>query len=102
MLSLISRAHVGLNYGEWLGGSSVKKFDYALAGLAILSLGTGHRGEYLPGEIACADIYDLMAKLGQFGVSDLMELGHANRLAVLEYHRRAVEELKAKLRALGL
>jgi len=102
LLSLISRAHVGLNYGDWLGGSSVKKFDYALAGLAILSLGTGHRGEYLPGEIARVDLYDLMAKLDQFDVDALVKLGHANRLKALEYHRKAVEELRAKLRALGL
>jgi len=101
-LSILSQAHVGLNYCTWLGGSNVKRFDYALASLAILSGGTGYRGEILPGEAAFTDIYDLISKIRQL-TGKAIELGAKNREYALKLHNNALVQLRGALRdVLGL
>ena len=97
-LSVLSQAHAGLNHGTWLGGSNVKKFDYALSGLAIFSTGTGFRGEYLPGEIACTDPYDFAAKIHSLSTSELIKLGKLNKDKALLLFEKAVSALREQLR----
>ena len=99
-LSTLSRAHLGLNLGEWLGGSNVKKFDYALAGLAVASDSYGLRGELLPGEIPFSDDYDLVAKLNELSLDELNKMGKLNREAVLKMHDEALRALVNRINKL--
>ncbi|HDD63828.1 MAG TPA: hypothetical protein ENF53_01515 [Thermoprotei archaeon] len=96
-LLFLSQAHIGINYGEWLGGSNVKRYDYVLAQLAVMSGGTGFRGEYLPGEIPFTDVYDLIAKIKLLDVEHLIELGRLNKEVAMRYYRDAVNKLKEKI-----
>lgn len=94
LIKIISRAHIGINYGLWSSGSNTKKYDYALAGLTVLSGGTGARGEYIPGEIAFIDEYDLISKITMLDIKEYIELGRENLEFALSYHEKALEELK--------
>ena len=96
-LSKLSKAHIGLNYGLWLGGSSTKRYDYALAGLAVASNSIGARGYPLPGEICFADEYDLAAKVEAIPVGEAVEMGEANHRRVLEIYEEAVNRLRRML-----
>ncbi len=99
-LSFISAGHVGLNCGLWLGGSSVKKFDYALASLAILSNGLGARGEFLPGEIVYSDFYDMVGKIRMTSVDELVELGRMNKEKVEKMYNQALSQFRRRLRVI--
>jgi hypothetical protein len=99
-LGFISMGHLGVNYGLWLGGSNVKKYDYALAGLTVFSSGTGYRDVPLPGEIAFTDFYDFAAKIRYYNVDTFIELGVENERVVLRVHREAMERLREVLSSL--
>jgi hypothetical protein len=99
-LAALSAVHIGVNYGVWLGGSNVKRFDYALAGLLIASNGTGSRGEYLPGEICFADPYDLVAKIKMLNRDEAEALGTENQRYALRLHDEAVSNLRKALMSL--
>lgn len=97
-LSFISQAHIGINYCEWLGGSNVKRYDYALGGLTIFSGGTGFRGDHLPGEIPFLDIYDLLGKIKNLTKDECIELGNKNREKVHKLYYNSLNILKQKLK----
>ncbi|MEB3851985.1 MAG: hypothetical protein LRS49_05355 [Desulfurococcales archaeon] len=99
-LSTISTAHAGINYDIHLGGSNVKKYDYALAGLAIFSGGTGVRGDFLPGEAAFADEYDLLAKLSGYTVEELEYMGRRNRDHAIREFEEALRRLQERVEQL--
>lgn len=96
-LSVLSQAHLGINHGVWLGGSNVKRYDYALAGLTIFSGGTGFRGDILPGEIAYTDLYDLAAKLKLITLDEAIELGMQNMTTAMNIYKKMLDELKKKI-----
>jgi hypothetical protein len=101
-LELLAQAHWGVNYSIHGGGSNVKRFDYALAGLMVLSGGSGFRGEYLPGEASFLDHHDLACKLSGMSVGEAVEAGRANARRALEMYREARAGLLASLgRLLG-
>ena len=69
-LTALSAAHAGVNVAHWSGGTNVKKYDYALAGLMVLSNPEGARGGLIPHERVFTDGADLAAK-----ILELMDLG---------------------------
>jgi hypothetical protein len=88
-LKVLSKAHAGLNYGVWLGGSNVKRYDYALAGLAIFSNAIGARGDVLPGEVVFADIFDLIGKLNSIDINELTSMGKLNKDKVINIYKKS-------------
>lgn len=98
LLEMLSQAHLGINFGLWLGGTNVKKYDYALAGLTIYSGGTGFRGEWLPGEIPYTDLYDLAAKISEHDIDKLLAWGSQNKKIAENIYESAVHKLRNKLR----
>ena len=99
-LKTLSKAHIGLNYGLWLGGSNVKRYDYALSGLLILSNALGARGEILPCEYVYADQADLRGKLRQLLSRDLDEIircGRTNLDTAYSYYEGFVREFMRKI-----
>ena len=83
-------ADIGLNPMELGSGTNIKMFEYAAAGLAVLSTPFGARGAKLdPGtELMIGDIADLKADLGALTFADRDRLR-----AMGERARRKVTEL---------
>ena len=85
-LRLLSKSWIGINMGVHRGGTNQRKYDYALAGLFVLSDMLGARGDLLPREGTYIDSYDLAAKLEQLlklGKEQIVEMGAENRKTVL-------------------
>lgn len=98
-LNLLSKSWIGINIGIHKGGANQKKYDYALAGLFVLSDTLGARGDLLPRENTYIDSYDLAAKLRQlleFGKEQIEAMGSENRKTVLSLaEKQRLELLKA-------
>jgi len=102
-LRVLSGAHVGLNQGRWLGGTNVKKYDYSLAGVVVLSNSAGARGEIMPHEYVFADEADLASKLTELLERDpeeLEKMGLQNRRAALASAGEAASALGEAVRRL--
>ena len=99
-LETISKAHIGINYGINLGGTNVRKFDYALGALVVLSSTFGSRGEPLPYEYTFTDAEDLKTKLRFLLERDLKRMGEENRRFVLSYFNSCIKDLAKKLHQL--
>lgn len=87
----LSKSWIGINIGIHIGGTNQRKYDYAMAGLVVLSDGLGARGELLPYEYTYVDSYDLAAKLKQLlelGKDKIAEKGMENRKQVLSLAER--------------
>jgi len=99
-LEIISKAQIGINYGINLGGTNVRKFDYALSALVVLSSPLGSRGEPLPYEYTFTDAEDLKTKLRFLLERDLKRMGEENRRFALSYFNSCIKDLAKKLRRL--
>jgi hypothetical protein len=81
-LRTISKSWVGINVGIHLGGANERKYDYAMAGLLVISDRLGSRGDLLPVEYTYVDSHDLAAKLNQLlslSLERIVEMGQQNR-----------------------
>jgi hypothetical protein len=95
-MRILSKSWIGINVGIHKGGSNERKYDYAMAGLVVLSDIFGCRGDMLPHECTYLDNNDLTAKLGQLiklGKEQIIEMGKENRkqaLSLAEEQRDAI------------
>jgi len=96
-LNYLSRGHIGINYAYKLMGTNIKRFDFALAGLVILSRIMGARGELLPYEYTYLDYADLKVKLSRLLEYDLEKMGSENRVEALNIASKSYKELKEKI-----
>ena len=102
-LTALSGAHVGVNLARWSGGTNVKKYDYALAGLVVLSNPLGARGGLIPHEHVFSDPPDLTAKLIELmdrGSARVVRTGEENSKAVREVARSASASLSRRVNEL--
>ena len=99
-LETISKAHIGINYAINVGGTNVRKYDYALGALVVLSSPFGNRGEPLPCEYTFTDAEDLKTKIRFLLERDLKRMGEENRRFVLSYFNSCVKDLTKKLSSL--
>jgi len=93
---LLSKSWIGINIGVHRGGTNQRRYDYALAGLFVLSDALGARGEMLPREGTYIDSYDLAAKLNQLlklGKEEIEKMGAENRKTVLFLAKEQRNEL---------
>lgn len=101
----LARAHVGINLGRWMGGTNVKKYDYAIAGAVVLSNSPGSRGELLAHEYAFADRHDLAAKLCELSErprDEVARMGQENRAWVEGASAAAGAELGGAIRRMSI
>lgn len=101
-LTILSKSWVGLNVGIHLGGTNERKYDYAMAGLVVLSDNFGSRGDLLPYEYTYVDGYDLAAKLNQLlrlGKDRLVDMGLQNREQILSLAKTQRRKLLAAINA---
>ena len=99
---LLSRSWIGINIGVHRGGTNQRKYDYALAGLVVLSDNLGARGDLLPHEYVYIDTEDLAAKLKQllkFGRLSLIEMGIRNRKETESLVEKQCAELSKVLKS---
>jgi hypothetical protein len=99
-LNYLSRGHIGINYAYKPMGTNVKRFDFALAGLVILSRIMGARGELLPYEYTYLDYADLKVKLSKmlgYDLENLKKMGYKNRVEALNIASKSYRELKEKI-----
>jgi hypothetical protein len=85
-LKLLSKSWVAINVGIHMAGTNERKYDYASAGLVVLSDQIGARGDLLPHEYTYTDIHDLAAKISQLlqiGKTRLSDMGAENRTFTL-------------------
>lgn len=85
-LRVLSTSWFGINLGVHAGGTNERKYDYAMAGLVVLSDNFGVRGDLLPYEYSYFDRCDLTAKLLQLielGKERITEMGMENRKQAL-------------------
>ena len=85
-LKILSKTWIGINIGIHKGGSNQRKYDYAMAGLVVLSDSLGSRGDLLPNEYTYVDNYDLAAKINQLislGKTTIIDMGLENRKQAL-------------------
>ena len=85
-LKVLSSSWIGINVGIHKAGTNERKYDYAEAGIVVLSDYFGSRGDLLPHEYTYIDSHDLTAKIEQliqFGKESLEEMGKKNRNHVL-------------------
>lgn len=85
-LKLLSTTWCGINLGIHMAGTNERKYDYAEAGLVVISDALGIRGDLLPYEYSYANTYDLAAKMEQLfkiGKEQIEEMGKKNRHAAL-------------------
>ncbi len=95
-LKLLSKSWIGVNLGIHKAGTNERKYDYAEAGLVVVSDNFGVRGDLFPHEYTYVDAYDLAGKLGQLlelGRMRLSEMGAENRKVVISL----AEERRQKL-----
>lgn len=96
----LSRAHIGINYAYKLMGTNVKRFDFALAGLVIISRHPGSRGELLPYEYVYVDAMDLKVKLRKLIECDLKKMGEENKTEAIKLAIESYENLRKELKVL--
>lgn len=92
-LETLSKAQIGINYAIGKGGTNVRKYDYALSGLVVLSSPIGARGEPLPYEYVFIDTEDFKTKIKFLLENDLNTMGEINRQFVLSYFKICQQEL---------
>jgi hypothetical protein len=95
-LKTLSKSWIGINLGIHAGGSNQRKYDYALAGLAVFSDTFGARGDLLSNEHTYVDEADLAAKLKQLlnlGRERIIEMGQQNRNQALSLAKEKQDEL---------
>jgi hypothetical protein len=96
-LRVLSKSWIGINLGIHAGGANQRKYDYAMAGLVVISDNFGVRGDLVPNEYSYFDTADLTAKLRQvleLGRERIQTKGIQNRKYVLrlaEKQRKHVE-----------
>lgn len=103
-LEALSGAQAGVNFGHWAGGANVKKFDFALAGLVVLSDGLGSRGGLLPHERVFEGPEGLAAAVDELaGINDdeLSRMGRENSRSAEAASRAASDVLRSRVAALG-
>ncbi|MCS7142380.1 MAG: hypothetical protein NZ920_01100 [Aigarchaeota archaeon] len=95
----LSSARIGINHTNKHSAANTKKFDYALAGLVILSNPLGAKGEPLPYEYTYIDEGDLRVKLEWLieNVERLMSWGEENYMQAIRYSITAFNELRRSL-----
>jgi hypothetical protein len=102
-LKILSKSWIGINIGIHMAGSNERKYDYAMAGIAVFSDSFGVRGDLLPYEYTYVDCYDLAAKLEQliqFGKEKIEEMGIQNRKQALTLAKEQREKLSTTLRSM--
>lgn len=102
-LRALSGAHAGVNLARWSGGTNVKKYDFALAGLVVLSNPLGTRGGLIPHEHAFSDAADLAADLLELtsqGSARVVRMGDENSRAVRTAAKGASESLMGRVKEL--
>jgi hypothetical protein len=97
-LKVLSEHHIGLIelYGKRGGGTNVRKYDYALAGIVPASLWWNIPGEPI-NEIPFLDLVDLIAKLAYFTPEELYKRGLENQPRALEIYRQHFADLVKEL-----
>lgn len=103
-LKTLNKSWIGINLGIHLGGTNQRKYDYAMAGLVILSDNLGARGDLLPYEYTYVDSYDLAAKLDQLlelGKEKLEKMGLENRKQALSLAEKQQEMLSKTFKNKG-
>lgn len=101
-LAILSRSWLGINLGIHAGGTNERKYDYAMAGLVVLSDSIGIRGDLLPCEYAYVDQYDLTGKLTQllrYGKGRITEMGLENRKQALSLAEEQREEISKAIQS---
>jgi hypothetical protein len=96
-LKKLGKTWIGINVGIHMAGTNERKYDYAEAGMVVISDKLGSRGDLLPYEYTYVDDHDLAAKIKQllqFGKVRLTEMGETNRRFVI---LRAEKEQKRLL-----
>jgi len=96
-LETIGKAHIGLNFSFRLGGTNVRKYDYALTAQVVLSDTLGTRGDLLPHEYVFVDEYDLASKIDQIFDGNYLKMGKENALFAHTLYEKAKEKIKLKL-----
>jgi len=96
----LSSAHVGINFAYKTGGTNVKKYDYALASLVVISNALGVKGELLPYEYVYLDTADLYTKIkaliNDFTIEEIINMGYKNQAYALELANRGFRSLERK------
>jgi hypothetical protein len=103
-LELLSKSWIGLNIGVHEAGTNERKYDYAAAGLVVISDSLGARGDLLTHEYTYIDRYDLSAKIGQligFGKERLAQMGTENRRIAIDIAENARVKLLNSLKELA-
>jgi hypothetical protein len=96
-MKTLSKAWFGINLGVHSGGANQRKYDYAMAGLVVLSDTFGARGDLLPHEYTYVDSHDLAAKFEQLlelGKNEISQMGEKNRKQAFSLARRRREDLQ--------
>ena len=99
-MKTLSKAWFGINLGVHSGGANQRKYDYAMAGLVVLSDTFGARGDLLPHEYTYVDSHDLAAKFDQLlelGKDEISQMGEKNRKQALSLAHRRREDLQKAL-----
>lgn len=100
-LETLSRSWIGINIGIHMGGTNQRKYDYALAGLVVLSDTHGARGDLLPYEYVYVDSQDFAANVRELldlGTKRIFEMGIENRKHVLYSVQKQKKELSRSLK----
>ena len=97
-LKVLSEHHIGLIelYGKRIGGTNVRKYDYALAGIVPASLWWNIPGEPI-NEIPFLDLPDLVAKLAYLTPEELYKRGLENQTRALEIYRQHFADVVKEL-----
>jgi hypothetical protein len=93
---ILSESWIGINIGFHMAGTNERKYDYAMAGLVVISDTMGARGDLLPHEYTYVDSQDLAAKIEQllqFGQEKIVEMGDQNRQQALSLAEKQREIL---------
>jgi hypothetical protein len=95
-LKILSKSWIGINIGVHMGGTNQRKYDYAIAGLVVLSDCFGARGDLLPYEYTYVDHHDLAAKLKQLlelGNQKIVKMGLENRKQAISLAEKQIKKL---------
>ncbi len=100
-LATLSQGHIGINYSNtgnyYSTGSNVKRYDYALAGLAVANHTLSTTGDpLLPCEFTFVNVYDLVAK-AEAVLDRVDHCGRQNREYALKKYEEAYRELERKI-----
>jgi hypothetical protein len=97
-LKVLSEHHIGLIelYGKRWGGTNVRKYDYALAGIVPASLWWNIPGEPI-NEIPFLDLPDLVGKLAYLTPEELYKRGLENQTRALEIYMQHFADVVKEL-----